>query len=512
MLSTLSLRTFLLCLLGLAGFAELHAQSCLPQGYTFDSQGKIDSFATNFPSCNRIEGDVLITGNITNLNGLTSLVYLDGILEVNGCSGLQDLTGLGNLKRVGNLLLFYGNADLENLQGLGSLDSVLGQVWIEDNPQLESLLGLDSLVYVDFGLLIINNPRLKNLEGLGGLTYSSLAVTFNDSLISLNGLDALRHLPNNLTIMQNPSLVDLRGLDSIQSIDNSLTIIDNARLQDLSGLSQIKSIKTLYITGNDSLQNLTGLENLVSVTKDVNISANPRLKNLEGLGSLVRVGTILGISQNDNMRNLVGLDSLRVVGGFFSLLNLPSLQNLDGLISLDSLGTTNTQWVLSLNISDNDSLVDITGLASVTYLNKGLVLRNNPLLMECTLDLLCALLPDPLSYNWQINNNGYGCDSRPIIMADCNGTLALDASVGASLAVYPNPADNMIRFDWAFSEGGNAQKISLYNMHGELISQQRLMGLNGSWVWDTHTLPDGVYIYRFDNADLKSGKLVVVHQ
>ena len=76
------------------------AQSCLPEGITFTTQEHIDSFQVNYPGCNAIEGDVQITYNITNLNGLSVLTSIGGDLAIY-YNGLTNLTGLEGLTSIG---------------------------------------------------------------------------------------------------------------------------------------------------------------------------------------------------------------------------------------------------------------------------------------------------------------------------------------------------------------------------------------------------------------------------
>ena len=61
------------------------AQSCLPNGITFNSQAQIDAFATNYPGCTEILGKVSISessaGNIVNLNGLSQITSMGGTWE-----------------------------------------------------------------------------------------------------------------------------------------------------------------------------------------------------------------------------------------------------------------------------------------------------------------------------------------------------------------------------------------------------------------------------------------------
>ena len=65
--------------------------SCLPDGITFETQAQIDSFQVNYPNCNTIRGDVMISGDdITNLNGLNVLTSIEGDLYISNNSNLTN--------------------------------------------------------------------------------------------------------------------------------------------------------------------------------------------------------------------------------------------------------------------------------------------------------------------------------------------------------------------------------------------------------------------------------------
>ena len=54
---------------------------CLPEGITFTTQAKVDSFQINYPGCTEIMGTVVIEGpNINNLDGLNVLTAVGGFL------------------------------------------------------------------------------------------------------------------------------------------------------------------------------------------------------------------------------------------------------------------------------------------------------------------------------------------------------------------------------------------------------------------------------------------------
>jgi len=72
--------------------------ACLPDGITFSNQSEIDNFPIDYPDCDVIEGNVIISGtDIINLNGLLNIEIIEGDLIINNNNELNDLNGLNNL-------------------------------------------------------------------------------------------------------------------------------------------------------------------------------------------------------------------------------------------------------------------------------------------------------------------------------------------------------------------------------------------------------------------------------
>ena len=63
------MKTLYILIIGLLVSGGVLAQSCLPEGITFETQAQVDSFQILYPNCTEIEGDLIISGdNITHLN------------------------------------------------------------------------------------------------------------------------------------------------------------------------------------------------------------------------------------------------------------------------------------------------------------------------------------------------------------------------------------------------------------------------------------------------------------
>jgi len=210
-------------------FISSSAQSCLPEGITFETQTQIDSFQINYPGCTEIEGDVTVYGGgINNLNGLSVLTSLGGNLSINCTNNLHELTGLDNITAINGDLWMAYNDSLTSITGLESLIIIEGNLNIGDgdytgipsNPLLSSLSGLCNLSYIGGDLEIYGwyNFVLTNLDGLENLVYvgGDLWFHYNDSVKSLTGLNNLTSIGGLLWIYGNPKINSLEAMDNIE--------------------------------------------------------------------------------------------------------------------------------------------------------------------------------------------------------------------------------------------------------------------------------------------------------
>jgi UDP-3-O-[3-hydroxymyristoyl] glucosamine N-acyltransferase len=268
---------------------------CLPYGnYYFTSQNDIDNFQANYPGCAEIAGAVIIyeniSGNITNLSGLSVLTSIGGNFKI------------------------YGNVALTSLSGLEGVDSIGGNLIIDDNDALTSLAGLEGSTFIGGSLFIDNNGGLTSLSGLEGLTSigGDFRIYNNDALTSLTGLYGLTSLGGNFEIRGNDALINLPGLELLISISTDLVIRDNNALNNLTGLEGLTSIGGNFrIYANTALTNLTGLEGLTSIGGYLKLEYNNSLTSLTELMGLTSIGSYIYINNNDGLTSLSGLDNIQ---------------------------------------------------------------------------------------------------------------------------------------------------------------------------------------------------------
>ncbi len=245
-----------------------------PVVLTLDTQAEIDAFATNYPDCNGSDiFELLIIGeDITNLNGLSQIEYINGFLTIVN-TNIQDFTGLNNLTGLGITFTIENNQNLINFVGLENLTEI---------PEPE-----DNFTFTG-GIRIRNNENLINFTGLNNLQEVSdlFIVQNNQSLIDLTGLESLTDV-GTLRIDSNENLESLSGLGSVLQITDGdlqrgLIIEDNSNLTSLDGLIGLTGLVRVSITNIDLLTNLDGLQN-ISMLRALTLSNNDMLTDISAI-------------------------------------------------------------------------------------------------------------------------------------------------------------------------------------------------------------------------------------
>ena len=119
--------------------ASVFAQTCLQESVVFLLQSEIDDFASDYPGCSQIIGNVNIEGDdITNLDGLAVLTEIQGELNIYNAVALNSLSGLDNLTNIGAGLHIL-NSGLVNLDAFSNLSNIETSITISENAALESI-------------------------------------------------------------------------------------------------------------------------------------------------------------------------------------------------------------------------------------------------------------------------------------------------------------------------------------------------------------------------------------
>lgn len=305
---------------------------------TLSNQQEVIDFGIN--KYNTINGSLNITGTVTDLSPLESIVIINNAFKVQNTQNLKNLVGLNNLKITGNI---FPNG-----------------FHIKNNPGLESLSGLNNLEITRGSSYIINNDNLVNMQGLNSY-YAASSGEFRiqdcDSLLDLSGLENLQFIGDTLFLMDNLLLNDISSLSNLNYVDRRIYIHNNSSLQNINGLEFITSLEGLSIINNDNLSNLDGLINATIISEIITISHNDNLNDLSVFRNLSTV-EYLNIESNNSLTNLKGFDNLTLIKHRLKISNNSNLTSLKGIENLSSLKR--------LHINSNPLLINLEGLSGLT--------------------------------------------------------------------------------------------------------------------------------------------------
>jgi hypothetical protein len=103
-----------------------------------------------------------------------------------------------------------------------------------------------------------------------------------------------------------------------------------------------------------------------------------------------------------------------------------------------------------------------------------------------------------------INFTGYSCDTIALKIKELNSDLY-------KLNIYPNPATSFTTIDWKLPVENST--LTIIDLTGRKIAEVQIQNREGSWLWDTRSLPNGIYLYEIRTVTerIASGNIAVQH-
>ncbi|MFM9950447.1 MAG: hypothetical protein ACKV1O_21100, partial [Saprospiraceae bacterium] len=373
--------------------------NCPSGNITFSTQAEIDDFQSNYPGCTAISGNLTISGaDITNLNGLSTILAITGDLTITWNPMLSDLTGLNGLS------------------GSGALS---GSLAIQNNGALTDLTGLTNVTAIGGSLLLTNNDALTDLTGLHNIAYASITYLF----ISYNDLLSICHVANVCSYLENGGSANIA--ENAPGCYNQFEVLSRCLCPEgdvtFSTQAEIDAFTTNYPGCTNIYGNLT-------------ISG----ADIDNLGELSVINYIFGnlsIVGNPILPNLTGLEGLHgsfggsPVAGNLLIQNNGSLTDLSGLSSLPSIGG-------QLQIVNNDDLTSLNGLDNIAYTSiTNLTLQSSAMLSTCNVPSICNYLANGGAAT--ISGNATGCNTQAEVVATCCPTGDFIFSTQAQIDAFP---------------------------------------------------------------------------
>jgi len=353
---------------------------------------------------------------------------------------------------------------------------------------ITNLNGLSNIENIHNDLYIFNTSigdfsGLQNLVQVDGTLY----VISNLNLINFEGLDSLESLIQ-LNVEGNHSLINFQGLTSLVEVytfsgggTDGILVADNNSLVDLSGLESVEKIVNLHVRFNNSLESLDGLSGLTEIHGSLELQSNPSLSDISSLSNMHPqevFGLSIDIMDNDSLVDLDGLENVTSISACYIRLN-ESLINIEGLSNLETVHTR-------MFIGDNPSLLNLDPIFDFILVdNEGDIgIRDNDLISKCDLPAICINLNNP-AVVIEITNNAAGCNNLLEVEVDCEivdipDSNFLNALINHSPIIDLN-GDQNIQYSEAeaFTGNMNVSNEGIFNFSG-LESFVNISGLDVS--------------------------------
>jgi hypothetical protein len=437
------------------------------------TQAQVNNFKNQYPGCTTIDGSLVITGSVENLDSLINITKILGSVTATDYN-LMSLSGLNNLAEIGGSLVISNDLSLDwnilnNLNkiganltlngatpnlGLSSLDTVIGELSIDlyyfNSSSFNTLNDLD---YVGGNLMLNSDSDYSTfyMNGLQNLNKVGGNLSFSIPNVAINSVNNLNSLGGDLIVGNYSGTCTIIGLNSLTKVKN----IGITGLASLTGLSALDSIKqNASFTGSgdigssfspshfggsitiNGLSNIGSINNLDTVrgkldvaVSDANAVSFPNLKEVKG-DLFIHDGSHASFNVMNNLKKINGRLIFSECNYLTEILGLQNLESLSGLI-----------------FSYNPYLSNISGLDhAIAFTNGSSVdINSNPYLAVCDVESICTALNSGIS--GLIQSNATGCNTVAEIQANCppvpdtDGDTVNDLADNCKLVVNTNQAD-----------------------------------------------------------------------
>lgn len=206
-------------------------------------------------------------------------------------------------------------SECSSLKGLERTRKIIGALRINYSNQLVDMKGLESLERIEKGGIYI-----------GG----------NDSLITLAGLNNLRHVDGAVAIHQNSSLQDIHSISNSIIFAKRISLFKNESLREIGHFSRLVEVNTISITGMPVLRFVIGFSSLRKLVY-LDIEQNPMLHELSGFNKLNAVEMSITVRNNLSLKRILGFEKLNEIRKFLIVLENRELEEfsmkmLDGIL------------------------------------------------------------------------------------------------------------------------------------------------------------------------------------
>lgn len=269
-------------------------------------------------------------------------------------------------------------------------------------------------------------------------------------------------------IITGNSIVNLNGLQNLVSVTGALEIRNNPALTNLSGLQNLQSVGTdLIIRSNATLQSISQLSGITTVGGEFTVRTCNALTSLNGMQNLTSVGLALIIRDCTLLTSIEALSGITFVGETLEIVENPALVSLNGLQNIQTI-TGGEEGAIF--IEANDLLTSLAGLGNNgTQINGDVTITLNNLLAFCAVPSICNYLQNPpTGAVTTINSNISGCNSVTEVENEC-AILDVERVIAEKTAfkILSNPVSHTLMIHNSSTQEAVAV---VYDIYGQKVT------------------------------------------
>ncbi len=224
-----------------------------------------------------------------------------------------------------------------------------------------------------------NYPNCTNYSGELGIN-NLVPFVLNSDITNLDSLNELESIAG-LDIIYCQNLTSIEGLQNLNTINGSIVLFNNPEIEDLAPLSDITTANQLLIREMDGLSDLTGFDNLTSLS------------------------SYIFIFDNQNLTSLDGLQGLQSIDGYIVIRQNPSLIDISGIVNIAPSSISSS----SSNVED-------------------LEIHNNGSLSDCAIENICQFI-ESSNITTEIHSNISPCNSQAEIEMECENNQPPECTI-----------------------------------------------------------------------------------
>ncbi len=438
---------------------------------------------------------ILIIG--LNISSYAQLCLPNGVIF----SNQEDIDNFSTIypsctKIIGNVEVTGDN--ITNLNGLSQINQTMSSFSVTNTTLLTTLEGLNNLDSVGGNLSFSNNLGLTDVTALGEIAYVPGDLQFIDCPLieDLEGVHNITKVDGFVDLMFLNTLKNLHALRNLEYVGEYLSLEGLSYVKNLEGLDNIDSLGGLAYVYCDSIQSFSGINQNISFIGNLLLVYNPAFNSFEGIEG-INTFSSLQISDNDNLVSLSGLQNITHIYGGLVIEGNDLLNNLSGL---ENLVTVNGVIIVSHH-SNLNTLIGIENIRASSI--EKIMIFDNSNLSECEVKSVCDYIAIPTSVVTAYDNSE-GCSSVAEIDTACAYASINTMSFEELYHIYPQPASNRLNIDRY--NGSEIENVKIYNQMGSLLIN---ISEPGKTI-DITLLKPGMYVIEIDSGSKKYRRKLIV--